>query len=379
MHIPSWLDVKRITALLSFMVLISLLSANTRAAELTNTELTDTEQSTDILYLSPLIKEVLDREIRPVKKKVDRALALHKLMFDRYGWNIDYGADQTFTAQETFDKGYGNCVSIAALFVAAARHVDLPAKFQSVEVENSWTPEDEFYVLARHINVSIRVHGQTMNIEFLQTFFDIEVNEIRKETLSDREAFAEYHNNVAMELMAKKDYEASERHLKAAIEHSPNDDAAWSNYGVLDKLNGRHELAEQRYKQALKINKKNLSALTNIYVLYQQQGRFEDAEKISKKVEKYSKKNPYNLAKLADSAYLNNNLKNALKLINQAIKRDDKVATFFKSKAKYQFYLGDKKGTLKSLEKARAVSEESANTSDIAKYNKKIDTLLSML
>lgn len=374
MHICIWPIIKKIRLLVGSAFLFALVSMQAIALAVPNLH-----SDTNILHLDPFVKGVLDREIRPIRNKVDRALALHKLMFERYSWNIHYSADKTFTAQETFENGHGNCISLAALYVASARYVGLPAKFQSVEVDDNWTPQENFYFLSRHINVNIRFPGETMHIEFLQAFFDIEIKEVRKKVVSDEYAFAEYHNNVAMDLMSKKDYVLAEKHIKIALKYNQKSDAIWSNYGVLDKFNNRPKLAEQRYKKALKINRRNLSALTNIYVLYHEQGRFDEAEKIAKKVEKYSRKNPYHLAKLAERAYSSKELASALKLIDKAIRKSDEVAIFHKHRAKYLLSSGNKKAALKALNRAKIISEALSQKHDIAAYQRKIDGLISTM
>lgn len=330
----------------------------------------------DILEISQEIKDALDREIRPIRNKEKRAIELHYMMFAPEKWNIDYSSAKTYTAQQTFDVRQGNCISMAALYVAAARYVNLPAKFQTVTVPNNWSPKEDYYIVSGHVNAVIEIGGDTVNVEFLRTFFDTESTKTKKRKISDKKAYAEYHNNVAMELVEDQQFELAKRHMEKAVAFGPGLDFVWSNYGVLLKFNEEFELAEQKYRKALKLNKRNFSALTNLYVLLEETGRTEEAAKLAKKVERYSKKNPHYLSRLAETALHNEKYENAITLINKAIKRDDSVARFFEIKAKALLYSGNNRLALKALKKAKALSED---TDDFEFYEKKVNTLLSTM
>lgn len=369
----------RFIAVVACLSVLACSSAANSASEPVDKSVALTKESVrkDILHLDAKVKDVLDRLIRPIDDKVERAIALHRLMFDRYSWHTDYSANHTYTAQETFDEGKGNCLSLASLFVASARYVDLPAKYQSIKVAETWTPKQDYYVLAGHINATIRLPRDTIHIEFLETFFDVEIQATKKKIISDERAFAEYHNNVAMELLEQEQFAQARLHLELAIDYAPKADFIWSNFGVLDKFENDLAQAEEKYRKALKLNKRNFSALTNLYVLYEEQGREQEAKKIAKKVEKYSQRNPYHLAKLADKAHQNRNYDEALSLINKAIRRGKDIPTFYHTKAKYLSDAGQYSAAIRALTKARKISEELRNSEDIALYQRKIDDLLA--
>ncbi len=333
----------------------------------------------DILYISDEIKAELDREIRPIHDRARRAVALHWLMFDTDSWNIDYSADHTYSAMETYENRKGNCISLAALYVAAARYVNLPAKFQSVSVPSAWTPKDGYYLLTGHVNALVRLRRQTIHIDFLQTFLDLELKEVKKRSINDDQAYGEFHNNIAMELVEKKDFELAKQHMEIAISYDPDSDFIWSNYGVLHKFEGDFERAEKKYKKALDKNKRNFSALTNLYILYNETGRHAEAQVLAEKVERYSRNNPYHLAKLAQSSLREKRYPEALSLIKKAIKKDKKVADFHHVKAKILYESGKYELSLEALERARKVSEEKGNNDDIEIYRKKIESLISRM
>lgn len=330
----------------------------------------------DVLAINQEIKDILDREIRPIRSKTHRAVQLHTLMFASDKWDINYSSDRTYTAQQTFDLRLGNCMSMAALYVASARYVGLPARFQSVKVAPTFTKKLDYFLVPGHMNALVRLPRETINIEFLQTFFETDIKGAKKRVVSDKKAFAEYHNNIGMELIESDHYALAEKHLKKAVEYAPKLDFLWSNYGVIKKHNGDLKSAETMYKKALSLNKRNLSALTNLYILLKISGRKDEALKISKKVTRYNKKNPYYLVKIAEHSLNNKKYDEALSTINKAIRVDKNIPQFYHVKAKVLYAKGDHKAALGALEKAKEVSE---NKKDKQQFQKKINWMLSSL
>lgn len=331
----------------------------------------------DILALNDEIKTTLDKEIRPIKGSSKRAKELHHLMFANHKWDINYAASETYTAQQTYDLRQGNCVSMAALYVAAARYVGLPAHFQVVTVEDSFIPKENYYLLTGHINAIVKLPRETVNVEFIRTFFDTDRDKEKKKRISDKEAFAEYHNNIGMELIEKKQFELAKMHMDKALDYAPKLDFVWSNYGVLHKFNGELIQAEEKYRKAIKLNRRNLSALTNLYVLLEQTERSEEALKIAETVSRHSKKNPYHLAKLAESSLANHNYQNSIKIINKAIRKNREEPHFYHIKAQAYYHSGNIDAALKALATARSISEKLEKYDDQDRYQKKLDALLS--
>lgn len=365
----------RFWVFLTVLLVAALAEANTSTAEATR--INPKNLKVDILYIDQRVKDQLDLHIRPIRNRVERAVALHRLLFDRYRWHIDYAADKTYTAQETFDNREGNCVSLANLFIAAARYVGLPAKFQQVKIPEEWSSEDDYYVLTGHINTIVKLGADTVNVEFLETFFDINVVPIDKKVISDNHAFAEYHNNIAMQLMSEEKFDLAKTHLDIALEYFPKHDAAWSNYGVLKKFQKKFEQAEEKYLAALRFNKGYMPALSNLHVLYTEQERFSEASRIAKRVDRFNRKNPYFLAKLAEQEFEKNRTDDALTLINKAIRRAKNTPIFYHKKANYLYASGEVDAAIKALEKARGLSVKLENSKDIALYQRKIEALLS--
>ncbi|SMF36573.1 Tfp pilus assembly protein PilF [Alteromonadaceae bacterium Bs31] len=307
----------------------------------------------DILSINDEIKSVLDRSISHIKDKRHRAVELHRLLFKPMFLGIVYDYESTLTAQETFDQGKGNCLSHAALYVAAARYVGLNAKFQVVEVPREWLDKDQFYVVPGHINVSVKVPGNKITVEFADAFAARVSQHFKSTEVSDKKAFAEYYNNLAMLQMEKGDYASAIAYMRKSIDINKRIGSVWSNLGVAYKITGHLDLAEQAYLNGLKHDKRNLSIINNTYILYRQTGRHEAAAKFARKVERYSKHNPYYLEKLAVADMSLGDYKSAIALLRKAAKIKPMEAKFHIELAYAYHQLGDYENSIKSATKAQ--------------------------
>ena len=370
-------------------------------------------KKTNILKISDEIKDAIDRHLEGVRGYQRRAEKLHDLFFSPHYFDITYGSQKTKTAQEVFDTRTGNCVGLASLFIAAARHAGLNAYFQSVDVPREWEPQEAgFYIVPGHLNVGIydkrftpkasRRSSWVMNntfgtstdnstgstsvvfssrvkahpryiVEFISLYRGIDNRDLKFKVISDDEALAEYFNNIGVEAIINDDMEYASKLFLHSLDIQPDISFTWSNLGFSLKKLEQYEQAEQAYKKALKIDKKNISTIKNLYVLYKDTNQIDKANAIKRKVDAYNRINPHFQAKRARLATENNDLPLALSHWQQAVKLKPKDDEFHFELAKIYFELGDHKKTQKHLKRARRDSQDST------RYEGKLDALASLM
>jgi len=311
----------------------------------------------DILALTPEIKAALDTNLGHIKKPTQLIRALHKLMFDPDYWGIQYSENETLTAQQVYETKLGNCISLASLYIASARYLGLKAQFQSVQVPREEQPLNGLKILRRHVNALVTLRGKEAHVEFLSAYLGDSLKEKTNQTLSDKMAFAQFHNNLAMEEFAMGDFNAARNQLNLAINYHSKFDYIWSNFGVVEKFLGNKDEAEKKYRRALRINKNNFSALANIYLLLSELGRFNEADTFAKKVKRLKNDSPYYFAKIARIAINHNRPEAALKQIDKGLIMGRKHSELHHLKAKALYDLGKYNLALDSIEKAIALSE----------------------
>lgn len=366
-----------------YTVIFTLLLAATHSSTYASADLASNKASVTsvisedkIMALNNEIKAILDQDIRKIRSKQRRLLKLHELLFSPlYGLNIQYHPEGTKTAIETFNTGYGNCISHANLFVAAARYVGLDARYQTVKLSREWRPKDGFYVVPGHVNVVVLLPQKKATIEFNSAFLEsMDQYKLETKIISDRQALAEYYNNVAMEKFEKQLYDEAISHLKKSTGIYNRLDYAWSNLGVVYKYSGNLKKAEESYLKSLKINRSNLSAINNIHILYRELGDEEKAKNYAKKADKYSRKNPYYLEKLANSAIAEKDFEEAVKLLTRATRIYAYEPRFFHGLAKAYFYQQEIEKSSKALQRAKSLSESDEFKN---RYQKKINALFT--
>jgi tetratricopeptide (TPR) repeat protein len=329
----------------------------------------------DVLALNDEFKGVLDTQVNSIRQPSRRVLALHELLFGEHGYDIRYQGQYTRTAMETLTLGSGNCVSLANLYVAAARHVGLDARFQEAHVPEDWEESASgYYVVPGHINVLVKLRGhRDFTVEFLSAY---EGRAAKTRILSDDEAVAQYYNNLGMKHLHEDAPQVARQYLKKALQLYDRSPLLWSNMGVIKKHLGQYKAAEAAYLTSLKYDDEFLSAIKNLYVLYMQTGEAEKAARYAEIVEAYNRRNPYYLEKLANIALNSGDYEAAIELLKQAVDIKESEDRFHFTLAKAYYFSGDLKRATEAMEKAREVA---TSPRDQERYRNKLAALESIV
>ena len=292
---------------------------------------------------------------------------------------LDYDANRTHTAIETFETRHGNCLSFSMLFAALAREADLDVTFQMVDIPPSFRADNEMIMLNNHINVRVKGVRRDINFagDYVVDFNTAEYNgnyDTRK--VDDNYAIALYFSNVAVESMQAGKLEEAFRYLKKGIETDPAIAGIWVNLGVMYSRHEHHNLAVRAYQQALSIQPSNKSALVNLASALHQLGREEEAAEYSKKVAYYRNRHPYYHYYQAQAGYQDGRLEDAMAYLAEAIrlKADEHQFYFLRGLVHYQ--MKEYELAAEDYKKARDTAE---NAQLISGYNRKLQALESSL
>ncbi len=347
---------------------------DTASRELNRTAL-DTKRipELDLLALDPHITSLLDEHVAIYDGQANKLERLHSFLFDPGNLHIQYDAYSNKTAKETFYSTQGNCISLANLFVAAARHVGLDAHYQVVEIAREWRPQGEFFEVPGHINVVVNLPFKDAIIEFDGTYYDqTRQRKFTQKVISDERAKAEFYNNLGVEKLSNKSLELAVNYFKKSINIDKTVDFTWSNLGVAYKHLGKFKKAEKSYLKALKLNPKNNSVIRNLFILYKSVGDKQLVRRYQKKAEKYARKNPYHLHKLANKDIDKGDYQSATKLVKKAIRIHDLEPDFFHTLATAYFYTNKRSQARQALAHAKTLAESDEYKK---RFQKKINTL----
>ncbi|MFP6807230.1 MAG: tetratricopeptide repeat protein [Pseudomonadales bacterium] len=281
------------------------------------------DAAVELLTLSPELKEFLDKEIDQSWRTRKRLTRLRELLFSEDELNIKYDAQNTLTASETYSAGVGNCLSMTALFISAARYVGLDANYQKVEVDPTWDHEGNTMIRYEHIVATGKIaSGAVYVVDFLPDFI---VGDMRSYVISDNEAQALYFNNLGAEGIVDGNIDSAIENIRFAIQLLPAFSDAWNNMGAAMRRAGDYDLAEFSYHRALRQDINNYSALSNLAMLYEHTNRSEQAEQFAGRVESYRASNPYFHYAQAKQAFERGSYRKAENHLKKSIrlKRDD--------------------------------------------------------
>ena len=242
----------------------------------------------DILGLAPEMRDYL-AQVAPDASPQQRLRALLK-GFENRDFTVQYHADQTLTAGETYRQQVGNCMAFTVMMVAMTRELGADAYFNQVEVPPVWGHEEsQTFVVYRHINmVSESPRGRRV-VDFNLQAYDPVYDQRR---LSDTEAFAQYYSNRGLELMQLGSMREAFRYLRKALELKPGNADLWANLGAFYSRNQQFTAAEQSYQQALRLKSSHTIAMSNLERLYRNQQRMELANYYADKARYHRERNP---------------------------------------------------------------------------------------
>ncbi|MFD1215550.1 CDC27 family protein [Microbulbifer celer] len=283
---------------------------------------------------------------------------------------VEYDAQATLTAEETYRQQKGNCMAFTLMMVAMARALGADASFNQAEVPPVWDHDEaRTFVVYRHINmVSENVRGRRV-VDFNLAAYD-PLYDQRK--LSDIEALAQYYSNRGLELMQEGDQENAFRYMRKALDLKPGSADLWANLGALYSRNRLFDLAEQGYQQALVLDSGHAIALSNLERLYRNAQRNELADYYAGRSRYHRERNPYFLYYQARNAYEHGDYRSARKQLKRALWQHENDHRFHFLMGLTSYRLGDYDDSRTHLSQAFSLAE---NAGTRQAYSRKLDVL----
>ncbi|WP_116367187.1 transglutaminase-like domain-containing protein [Parahaliea mediterranea] len=257
-------------------------------------------QSPGLLVLDDDMRDFVARYAPRSAGPRQRLLNLHSAIKGSGTLGMRYDAFSDGSAQQVFHRGTANCLSYAHLFVALAREAGLDARYQWLEVRPQWTRVGERVALRLHVNVLVRLPNGEQYMVDIDPLPSPDIAGSR--TLTDAQALALYHNNLAMDALAAGELAAAWQQSVKALQVSPDTGQLWVNVGAIYRAAGQYGAAERSYFHALQQDAGDRSAMNNLLVLYQHQGREAERAYWAERVARYREANPYYHAWLGDQA-----------------------------------------------------------------------------
>jgi tetratricopeptide (TPR) repeat protein len=319
-------------------------------------------ESVDPLEISTEMKQFVAEQLARRRQENDRAWQLAYAMLDPYIFDFTYDPAVTLTAAEAFRARRGNCLTFSNLFIAMAREADLSAWYRQVEIEPEWSSRDENLLVSLHVNAATADRMKE---------YVVDVSRRRENKgefsrrLSDREAEAQFYNNLGANALVMQDLALAYAYFRKAERTHPGLAYVWSNLGVTLNRNGQPEDAILAYETALMLEPDHTVSLNNLYTIYEDLGDTERALAIQEQVEHNRRRNPYYLHYLAEVAFAGDDFDDAVHYAKRAIRLEDREYRFWYTLAQLQFRTGETDTAESNLQRAVSLAPEWVETAQL--------------
>ncbi|MFK7976082.1 MAG: tetratricopeptide repeat protein [Halioglobus sp.] len=324
----------------------------------------------DLLAVSEEMRTFVETYTGDTRHPRQRLRMLHSAITGPATLGVEYKPFASGSAQDVFRSGQANCLSYASLFVALAREAGLNAQYQWLEVKPQWTRQGERVMVRLHVNVAVQLRGRE---QFMVDIDPLQSRDIAASKLiSDRDAQALYHSNIAMEALAREALEEAWVNAVRALQLSPRVAHLWVNIGAIYRLAGQHDAAQASYLQALEIDPWDRSAMNNLAVLHHIEGNAEQLAYWEGRVARYREANPYYHAWLGDKAGEEKNWPEAARFYEKALAIRPEDSGLLFALGVIHTHLGQPTVATDYIQRA---IDHATLFSDIKAYEQKLDAL----
>lgn len=291
--------------------------------------------------------------------------------------NFTYRA-RTFPATETLTNLEGNCLSLAILTAAIGQITNVHVRFELVDSAPIFERQNNIIERGVHVRTKVfrpldEVSTAIFNnspgiiIDYFPTGGSRFVDNI-----TEKEFFAMYYNNIAVELLEEKKitqaYWYSRKALQLAPEYAPH----INTMAIIHRRMGDFDRAERIYRYALTIPTDHLVILKNYRVLLLLQSRLQEVAQIDKKIAELYDPNPYAWVDLGDEAYNLGRYKEAQEYYERVIEMAPYLQQGYFGMAKVWYQRGNYKKTRSMLLSAM---ENNSDADSELRYQAKLKRL----
>lgn len=278
----------------------------------------------ELLLVDEEMRAFVQATTSGVFSKHGKLRRLMQAMFRSGDYTINYAAEDSFSASQTFHSHSGNCLSATALLVALAREAGLDATFQDFGKRYSLRVDDTVWIYERHINAIVDLgRGERVTVDFdrRQGYPDVGIE------VDDSVVIAQFFSNLAVNAMRRGEPGLAHANFRRSVELDPALAYVWNNIGVLYKRNGRLDRAEEMLLYAIALDSSELRAMSNLAALYRHLDRVEEAQRYESRLERSRRHNPHYLYTLAKRSYNEQNYDDSVAYLRRAIRiKDDEPA-----------------------------------------------------
>lgn len=316
--------------------------------------------ATAVLALSPAMRQYLDVDLAPLLRRRGRVDGLVEALYSKANLRLDYDSEVTRTAAEAFDARAGNCLSLAVMTAALAKHLNLPVEYQVLVGQESWSREAGLSIANGHVNITVsrrlvdRLPGYDDSGALRLDFGGLAAGRgAALRTVGEPRVLAMFMSNRAAESLVRGDLAQAYAYAREALMQDPGYASAYNTLGVIYRRHGLHEHAERAWRQALAIDAQHAPTLTNLAHAYETSDRAAQAAPLRGLLARLDADPPFEQFDLGRAALARGDAAAARRHFERALKREPDYHEFHFQLAIALAQLGDFDAARQHLETAR--------------------------
>ncbi len=335
-----------------------------------------------VFALNAAMQRFADTEIAAVRGHKDGRRALMDALVARGQLRLDYDDGVTRTAAQAFEARAGNCLSLVIMTAAFAKYLDMPVRYQSVQVREQYSRSNELTLASGHINVvlsrgaSSYLRDQPFASEMTVDFVPPEsLRGTNVRVLSENTVLAMFMNNRAVETLTGGRPAAAYAWARETLRQDPAYLPGINTLAVVYLRNGRLLQAEAALRHVLARAPDDDAALTNLIVTLTRAGRSAEAEAVSRHLADVQPYPPFYFLDLGREALVAGDAKRARDLIARELRRQPYQHESHFWAAVADATLGDQRSAEKHM---RQAIEHSGTPAEQARYSAKLAALRAL-
>jgi Tfp pilus assembly protein PilF len=200
-------------------------------------------------------------------------------------------------------------------------------RYQSVEVEETWSRSSGLYLVSSHVNIVLghrprAAYDESANRELVVDFVPSkDAGNFHAHTLEEEDIVSLFMNNRAVETLMQGQLNDAYWWARAAIEAHPANAAPYNTLGVIYQRHGNLAQAEQAYRLALAHEPENIAVLQNLGPMLAQMGRKAEAQELAQRAARIEPTPPFHYFDQGMVALKGGNYGAARDLFEREVKR----------------------------------------------------------
>jgi Flp pilus assembly protein TadD len=259
--------------------------------------------STDQLFaLTPAMRAYM-RSPRFKQRLLDKGNihGLLQALYEKGELKLEYDSSMTRTAAQTFEARAGNCLSLVIMTAAFAKELGMVVRFQSVDVDDTWSRSASLYLVSSHVNLALGsrpvadlLHtGEPEQLTTIDFLPPPEAARFRTQPLTEHDIVTLYMNNRAAESLVMGRVDDAYWWARAAVARQDAPPAAFNTLGVIYQQHGDMALAERVFRAALERDGDNLVVMQNLVPVLQANGKAAESVALAARVARLDPHPPF--------------------------------------------------------------------------------------